>query len=156
MSRRRKIRIQGDEEEEPTLDISSLIDVSFLLLIYFLVTATLQPQEVDVGLSLPSMMTPPSSTEERPLTLRLNDDGSVVADPAGTPQQLGTPTEDFEFPELSARLQTFKNLADQRNWNAMVVLMADDNANHQQLMSVFNAITGAGITDVTLSGFRDG
>jgi len=30
--------------DEPTLDISSLIDVCFLLLIYFLVTTTIQPR----------------------------------------------------------------------------------------------------------------
>ncbi|QQL43946.1 biopolymer transporter ExbD [Sulfuriroseicoccus oceanibius] len=39
--------------QEPGLDISSLIDVSFLLLIYFLVTTTLKPKEVDLGFRLP-------------------------------------------------------------------------------------------------------
>lgn len=152
---RRKITISGDEEEEPTLDISSLIDVSFLLLIYFLVTSSLQPKEVDLGLSLPSDVVPPTPTEQRPLTLRLNADGSVVADPAGNPQPLGEADEDFKFPELIARLQTYKSASDQRGQQAFVVLIADDNANTQSMFNVFNAITGVGITNVTLSGFRD-
>jgi len=152
---KRIIKISGDEDEEPTLDISSLIDVAFLLLIYFLVTSSLLPKEVDLGLSLPSdIIAPPA--EERPLTLRLNEDGSVVADPTGSPQPLGTADSDtFEFPELVARLQTYKSAADQRGQNAGVVLLADDNANTQQLLNVFNAINGVGITNVTLTGFRE-
>ena len=39
---------------EPELDISSLIDVCFLLLIYFLVTSTITPREQDLGMSLPA------------------------------------------------------------------------------------------------------
>jgi len=152
----RRIRSRpAEEEDEPTLDISSLIDVSFLLLIYFLVTSSLRPKEVDLGLSLPTDMAPPPPTAERPLTLRLNEDGSVVADPAGNPQPLGIANEEFRFPELTARLETYKNAQEQRGQNAFVVLMADDNATNQSLFNVFNAITGVGITNVTLSGFRD-
>ena len=46
-------RQQLEPEEEPALDISSLIDVCFLLLIYFLVTSTIKPRESDLGLQLP-------------------------------------------------------------------------------------------------------
>ena len=42
-------------EEEPVLDISPLIDVAFLLLIYFLVTTTLQKSEADLSLVLPGV-----------------------------------------------------------------------------------------------------
>ena len=39
-------------ESDPNVDISPLIDVAFLLLIYFLVTASLLKQEADLGLAL--------------------------------------------------------------------------------------------------------
>ena len=42
-------------ESEPNIDISPLIDVAFLLLIYFLVTASLLKQEADLGLALPGV-----------------------------------------------------------------------------------------------------
>ena len=42
-------------EEDPVLDISPLIDVAFLLLIYFLVTTTLQKSEADLSLVLPGV-----------------------------------------------------------------------------------------------------
>ena len=54
MSRHRRRPV---EEAEPVLDMSSLIDVSFLLLIYFLVTSTLDPKEADLGMKLPTTET---------------------------------------------------------------------------------------------------
>lgn len=43
-----KKKIGNRDEDVAGLDISSLIDVSFLLLIYFLVTSTLDPREGDL------------------------------------------------------------------------------------------------------------
>ena len=54
MARHRKY--EAEEESDPALDISSLIDVCFLLLIYFLVTSTITPRETDLGMALPSPM----------------------------------------------------------------------------------------------------
>ena len=53
MARRVHSQTRGSDED-PELDISSLIDVSFLLLIYFIVTSTLQKRETDLGITLPS------------------------------------------------------------------------------------------------------
>ena len=52
MARHKKFQVE--QEPEPELDISSLIDVCFLLLIYFLVTSTITPRETDLGMSLPA------------------------------------------------------------------------------------------------------
>ncbi|MFM7182870.1 MAG: ExbD/TolR family protein [Verrucomicrobiales bacterium] len=138
------------------LDISSMIDVSFLLICYFLVTTSLKPQEVDLGLRLPSDSTPVQDVEQRPLTLKLNSDGSVIAEPNTNAQPLGNAGADFTFPELKSRLETYKTMATQLRADPFVVIMADDEANNQDMMNVFNAIYEVGITSVTLSGFRDG
>ncbi len=146
-------RFQREEEPEPNLDISSMIDVSFLLIIYFLVTSSLQPKEVDLGISLPSdnIVTEPS--EQRPLTIKLNSDGSVVAEPATNPQSLGKANANFEFPELKSRLTTYKEASSQLRQEPFIVLQADDAADQQMLTNVFNAIYDVGIKSVTLSGF---
>ena len=39
---------------DPELDISSLIDVCFLLLIYFIVTSSVTIRESDLAMSLPA------------------------------------------------------------------------------------------------------
>ena len=51
MARHKKI--QAPEEDEPGLDISSLIDVCFLLLIYFLVTTQIIKKEQELSTALP-------------------------------------------------------------------------------------------------------
>ena len=43
-----------EKHSDPELDISSLIDVSFLLLIFFLVTSTLLKRESDLAMKLPT------------------------------------------------------------------------------------------------------
>lgn len=148
-------RYNREEEPEPQLDISSMIDVSFLLITYFLVTSSLQPQEVDVGIRLPSDSVVSEQREQRPLTLKLNSDGSVIAEPNTSAQSLGKAGADFSFPELKSRLETYKTMTDQLRTEPYVVLMADDDANQQDLMNVFNAIYDVKITSVTLSGFRE-
>ena len=54
MAKRKRYRPDGDND--PELDISSLVDVAFLLLIYFLVTSTLRPDETDLSIVLPSQV----------------------------------------------------------------------------------------------------
>ena len=46
----KKKRYRPDGDNDPELDISSLVDVAFLLLIYFLVTSTLRPDETDLSI----------------------------------------------------------------------------------------------------------
>ena len=43
-------------EESPALEIASLIDMVFLLLIYFMVTASLVKSEGDLGIKLPGLV----------------------------------------------------------------------------------------------------
>ena len=47
-------RVTNLEEDKPELSISPLIDICFLLLIYFLVTTTIKQKERDNSLALPS------------------------------------------------------------------------------------------------------
>ena len=54
-------RAEPLDEDEPELNISSLIDICFLLLIYFLVTTTIKAKEQDVDMALPSAA--PSDTQ---------------------------------------------------------------------------------------------
>ena len=52
---RRKSSNPYEGVKDPPMDISPLIDVAFLLLIYFLVTTTMLKQEADLGLALPGL-----------------------------------------------------------------------------------------------------
>ena len=88
MARHRKY--QSADEALPALDISSLIDVCFLLLIYFLVATTIQKKEVDVPLALPASA--PSDAEMPdidPLFIKVDASGAIYTG-AGSSQALRT------------------------------------------------------------------
>ncbi|MFT5409512.1 MAG: biopolymer transport protein ExbD, partial [Verrucomicrobiales bacterium] len=76
----RRSRINLDDDEDPELDISSLIDVSFLLLIYFIVTSTLQKRETDLSITLPSTVPTDSTDPVDPLAIKIAMDGTITVD----------------------------------------------------------------------------
>ena len=54
MKRLRKLSQRAaDKLDEPRLSIAPLIDVCFLLLIYFMATTTILPAEKDISTALP-------------------------------------------------------------------------------------------------------
>ena len=86
MSRRKKM--EGPEDDEPGLDISSLIDVCFLLLIYFLVTTTIVKKEQDIDMTLPSVAPSDTPPDIRPFFIKLEANGFISIRSDGTPEQL--------------------------------------------------------------------
>ena len=76
----RKIRYRPEKEKEPELDISSLIDVSFLLLIYFLVTSTLKKKETDLSIVLPTQVPTDNPDPIDPIAIKVETDGSITYD----------------------------------------------------------------------------
>jgi biopolymer transport protein ExbD len=129
----------------PALDISSLIDVSFLLLIYFLVTSTLEPRESDLSMELPTDSGPSSNIKIDPLKIRLTQSGEIsIAD------QLMADDRSME-----AELDRYKELTDATGNKPIVIISADDDAKQQRFIDLMNALARVGITTVTLSGFAE-
>ncbi len=64
------------EDEDPKLDISSLIDVCFLLLIYFLVATSLI-QERKLDMSMPGQSVSDTASQIEPALIRIIKDGTI-------------------------------------------------------------------------------
>ncbi|MFK7909964.1 MAG: ExbD/TolR family protein [Akkermansiaceae bacterium] len=134
--------------DEPTLDISSLIDVCFLLLIYFLVTTTIQPREQDLSTSIPrpqddSLVTFP------PMLIELRQGGEVVVNPGDAAEVYETDTSSRELPELRNRLQSLAGLGKQNI--PKVLLKVHNEAVQQRYIDVINCLAAAGISDIALA-----
>ncbi len=131
--------------DTPVLDIASLIDVSFLLLIYFLVTSTLEPRESDLSMELPTSSGTAGNIKLDPLNIRLTRAGEIsIADQV--------------MPDDSAmevELDRYKSLTDATGNKPLVIVSADDEANQQRFIDLMNALARVGITTVTLSGFKE-
>ncbi len=148
-------RIQcGPEREAPAApDTSSLIDVAFLLLVYFLATSTLDPREGDLSLTLAGVPTPGTVVIDRPL-ISVDAGGRV----AMGGEFLETDPAARDLPQLEDRLRTFVEASGivAMGRAPAVDLDVDDAVPGQRFMDVINCLAGLGITDVAISGFAPG
>jgi biopolymer transport protein ExbD len=154
MARHRKY--QADEEPNPALDISSLIDVCFLLLIYFLVATTIQKKETDVPLALPAAA--PSDADMPdidPLFIKIDANGAIYTGAGSSQQMLDTDSTVREVPQLSQQLQLYVAGASSGGKKPLVQLWVDGGANQQRVIDVLNALVGAGISSVTFTDLVD-
>lgn len=144
-----------DPDPDPVLDMSPMIDLSFLLLIYFLVTSTLDPVEADLAMTMPSTQTGPSSAEVEidQMTVEVNSAGHIVLND----EVLDTDGENREVPLLLDRLKTYAESAKLTNSKPMVIIAADDAAKSQRFIDVLNALAdeNVNIRNVTITGFKE-
>ncbi|MFC5050856.1 ExbD/TolR family protein [Rubritalea spongiae] len=152
MSRRKHSTLT--EEDEPELDISSLIDVCFLLLIYFMVTATIQPRESDIGLQLPSSAASSVPSDLEPMLVEVQDDGSVIVN-NDEKMDLGASGPKRDLPLLQQRLETYKLGAEAGGAEALVQVAVRGEAPQQSVVDVLNCLVGVGIDKVTFTDFQE-
>lgn len=152
MSRRKHSTLT--EEDEPELDISSLIDVCFLLLIYFMVTATIQPRESDIGLQLPSNSSSSAPAEITPMLIEVQDDGSIIVNNEEK-LDLGASGPKRDLPLLQQRLEIFKSGAEAGGDDALVQVAVRGEAPQQSVIDVLNCLVGVEIDKVTFTDFAD-
>ncbi|MEM7145174.1 MAG: biopolymer transporter ExbD [Verrucomicrobiota bacterium] len=149
----RKHTLKAEPDDEPELSIAPLIDVSFLLLIYFLVTSTLQKREADLGLQLPTQNPDSSATDVQidQMTIEVDAEGAVIVNS----EVLDSNVDSRDLPLLTGKLDEYKRIAELSQSKPLVVVAADDLSKGQRLVDVLNALADADITHVTLTGFKE-
>jgi biopolymer transport protein ExbD len=134
--------------DDPELNVSSLIDMVFLLLVYFMATCSLVKSEGDLGIKLPGMVQQAVAVDmpdEQMIEVRA--DNRVLLNGA----QYGDPNSQ-ELPDLVVLLQRYKLSSQAANNKALITVAAEDKARHQRVIDVLNACADAGIENVTFSG----
>ena len=133
--------------------MSPMIDLSFLLLIYFIVTSTLEPTEADLSMSMPTSMGEGSQVEVDMMTVQVNPAGHVVLND----EVLDTDPTSREVPMLLDRLRTYVESAKLTDSEPMVIIAADDAAKGQRFVDVLNALADptVKIEKVTITGFSE-
>lgn len=147
-------RPESAEDDEPKLDISSLIDATFLLLIYFLVTTTIQPREQDVPMTLPAASPSETPPEIEPKLIRIDANGAIFVG-AGASQLPMDADENHSVPLLYSDLQAYSGLAKSSGQEPLVQIYVDGGARQQRVIDVLNALAGVGISKVTFTDLVD-
>ena len=134
--------------DDPALDISSLIDVAFLLLIYFIVTMTLTKQEADLGLVLPGISAETSNpVKVDQMMIRITPDQVVMIND----EVSDSDPNDRRLPNLTDRLERYAASAEIAGSETMVVIDCADEALEQRFVDVLNACSKAGLKNVSLT-----
>ena len=141
------LREQGD----PDLDMAPMIDMTFLLLIYFICTCTLIMPEADLGIRLPGMIAQ-ATTVEMPdeQMIEVRKTGEVLLNDRTFDSATST-----DLPELVATLTRYRLSAEASKGKALITIMADDDTSHQRVVDVMNACAAAKLKDVSFAGSAD-
>ena len=139
--------------EAPTIElqIAPMVDIGFLLLIFFMVTARPTKPESDVGMNLPGTVSQEESVD-------IPDEQRIAIAPTGQIAVNDLPVDSpssGKLPQLVALLTRFKQACDANKTEALITVAPDDTVPHQRIMDVMNACALANVHGVTLSTAAD-
>ncbi|RKX37273.1 MAG: hypothetical protein DRP64_17460 [Verrucomicrobia bacterium] len=118
--------------------VSPLIDIVFLLLIYFMVTASLVKKEADVAFSLPT----PGPVEIRmPVEVRVE----IAADGAIEVEGMRFSRDDRSLNELVTQIAGLKEIAAAQQSEFFVNITPHKKALHRRVIDVMDACSAAGV-----------
>ena len=126
------------------LQIAPLIDVVFLLLIYFMVTASLIKKEGDISFVLPANV-PPSQMVDIPLEalIMIAEDGTVELD------GMQFAPEDLRLDELVYQVNGLKQIAESQRSPFSVTLTPSASTLHIRIVDVMDACAAAGVKNLS-------
>jgi biopolymer transport protein ExbD len=140
-------QLKKKTEEKIGVPIAPMIDVVFLLLIYFMVASTLEQQEADLSFQLPG-----SVEQDEPLDLpdeqiiAIREDGQVMVNdyPYDSPEL-------ERYQELAAMLTRFREASTANKVEAIVTISPAESVPHAQIVKVMDACSLAGIEAVNFA-----
>lgn len=130
------MELQGGLKRKPTINVTSLIDVLFLLLTFFIVTTRFVEQSA-LKVELPETRNAERVQQMQPFVLNIASDGAIMfQDKAISENDLQS-----ELTRVSEEIESAGGL----------VLRADLNLSHGQVMRLYDLIRGAGVKRVAVA-----
>lgn len=135
---------KSSSDTKVELQIAPLIDVVFLLLIYFMVTASLIKKEGDISFILPASV-PPTKMIDIPVEalIYILDDGTVEMD------GMRFAPEDATLDELSIQLGGLKAIAETQQSPFSVTLTPHIDVLHERVIDVMDACAAVGVKNLS-------
>ena len=128
------------------LEIAPLIDVVFLLLIYFMVTASLIKKEADLSFMLPAKVDVPE-TLDLPIEvlIEVSELGDIIIN------GMVFAKDQNNMDDLIGQLLSLKEAADSSGSELIVNIMPEDKAVHGRIIRVMDACAAAAIHNLSFS-----
>ncbi|MFP6894993.1 MAG: biopolymer transporter ExbD [Roseibacillus sp.] len=150
-------RAESPKEDQPELSISPLIDICFLLLIYFLVTTTIKQKERDTSMRLPTIRRLSEQPDIQPFFIKVDDQGHIYANVGASQELLDREPagDDRKLPLLDQRLDTYAAAARLGDDRPLVQIHVEGEALHQRVVDVLNLLAKYEINSVTFTDLLD-
>ena len=135
--------------DDPKLDISSLVDVSFLLLIFFLVATSIVRTEQDLTIEQGTINGKISRLEV--IRINLDKEGEITLKSGGNKEIVELSGSGSDLSTLKARLDLVNDLSLE---GPTVHVSSDDGSEYQRFIDILNClaevkISSVGIVDST-------
>jgi biopolymer transport protein ExbD len=129
--------------------IAPMIDVVFVIMLYFMVMASSVKKEQELKTALPSVAT--ANNKDEPvvpdeITIIVNEDGGVTMNE----EEMDSPT-DKKLPTLTQNLARLKIDADSGGRKVLVTVQTEEQAKYERVIDVLNSLTKARIENVTFT-----
>lgn len=137
------MRLQAEQDEEPDLNLTPLIDVVFLLLIFFMVSATFERQAL-LRVELPEASTSQSEALPERIELVITESGDFFV------------AENMLVDRQRSTLQLALSQAFAATPDALLVIRADTATPHGLVVRAMDAAAAEGITRLTIATVEEG
>lgn len=139
------MHVREEEEQELEFQIAPMVDVVFMLIIFFMLSAAVKTTEFELGMTLPgTSTTDPKGTPPTPIELSIREDGAVLWNEL----EVAKP-DDREMQELQDRLRKAIQLfGDQQP----VIIQPRPLTVHSRVVDVVNACAAANVKSLSFAG----
>lgn len=132
------MNLRPQRKEELELNMTPLIDVVFLLLIFFMVSTTFE-RESEIKITLPKVSQEGGETESQVIQVAIDANERIYIDER--------PLEDIRLATIRAAIAASgQNLED-----PAVVIKADSEVSHQTVVRVMDAARQSGLVKITFA-----
>jgi biopolymer transport protein ExbD len=125
----------GNEEGDLGFQIAPMVDVVFVLLLFFMAAASMKGFEKELSVRIPTL---PGKPDDTVVTIEISPAGRVVVND----QLFGKPGDH----ELLALKRWLREAREEFGNTDSIVLSPDDDTRHERVMEVLGACRGAGVT----------
>ena len=138
----------GSEDGDAGFQIAPMVDVVFVLMLFFMATAGSQVVERELGINLPSGVSSnaPGKAKKLPRTPVLIDisaEGAVTLNKTA----YGNPTDR----SLNSMRDWFKKTIEQFGDEDPVIIRPSPDTRHERIMDVLNAVGASGVKNLSFS-----
>jgi biopolymer transport protein ExbD len=137
---------RGSADAKVELQIAPLIDVVFLLLIYFMVTASLIKKEGDISFILPATVAQPEKMDVPvEVLIEIDADGTVIL------EGMQFPWEDRDLGDLANHIRGLKQIAVSQKAPFFVNVIPEKGTLHKRVIDVMDACAAAEVDNLSFS-----